>query len=330
MTDNSLPSAAQLKGEASNSQEAASLRRSAAKDMSLISVIPKWGGTDSVVPLAEFFELIEGTARIGSWTEADKIQVCMLRLTDSAREFYRATPELRDPKITWAEVKELFAKRFRDVRTDQFHFAQLHQVKQRKNESPSNFLDRCKILARRTVPSVADATMQRAHNEQAERMLLAAYCAGLAGTVGREVRLRAPVTVDQAVQIAVSVEQAELFERRDNSFFMDAQAEKTQAVRASQSSAGRRKSRQRVTYPHPSPQVNSRDANERRPMEKVRASASPRCYECSGYGHYASDCANRRLRESGKKAEHKGDNAKAGSKTHNQGEKRRPNKPAEN
>jgi len=117
MTEQTQLRAAQPYAEAPNAQEGASLRRAAAKDMSLISVIPKWGGTDSAAPLAEFFELIEGTATIGSWTEADKIQVCMLRLTDSAREFYRATPELRDPKITWAEVKELFTKRFRDVRT---------------------------------------------------------------------------------------------------------------------------------------------------------------------------------------------------------------------
>jgi len=52
-------------------------------------------------------------------------------------------------------------------------------------------------------------------------MLVAAYTAGLTGTVGREVRLRAPETNGEAVRIATMVEQAELQERRNDSFYLD-------------------------------------------------------------------------------------------------------------
>ena len=37
------------------------------KDMSLISLIPKWSGSETAVPLEEFFSSLEGAARIGKW-----------------------------------------------------------------------------------------------------------------------------------------------------------------------------------------------------------------------------------------------------------------------
>jgi len=41
------------------------------KDLSLISVIPKWSGSDATVTLEEFLESIEVSGRIGRWTEND-------------------------------------------------------------------------------------------------------------------------------------------------------------------------------------------------------------------------------------------------------------------
>jgi len=71
--------------EAQNVSEGTPLRSSAAKDVSLVTLMPKWGGANNAPPLAERFEAIEGTAKIGNWTDADKIQFCVLRLTDNAR-----------------------------------------------------------------------------------------------------------------------------------------------------------------------------------------------------------------------------------------------------
>ena len=54
--------------EAQLSLESAPLRRSATKDLSLVTLVPKWGGTDKSSPLAEFLDVIDGTAKIGNWT----------------------------------------------------------------------------------------------------------------------------------------------------------------------------------------------------------------------------------------------------------------------
>jgi len=44
------------------------------KDLSLISLVPKWSGSESAISLEEFFSSIEGSARIGHWAEADCLQ----------------------------------------------------------------------------------------------------------------------------------------------------------------------------------------------------------------------------------------------------------------
>jgi len=82
------------------------------------------------------------------------IRIATLKLTDVARAFYNGTLELHDQKITWAVFKTAFQNRFRDVRTDQYHFAQLHMARQKKDESPQEFADRCRSLVHKTVPQV--------------------------------------------------------------------------------------------------------------------------------------------------------------------------------
>jgi hypothetical protein len=39
------------------------------KVLSLISLVPKWAGTESGIPLEEFFASIEGSSKIGKWDE---------------------------------------------------------------------------------------------------------------------------------------------------------------------------------------------------------------------------------------------------------------------
>jgi acyl dehydratase len=57
------------------------------------------------------------------------------------------------------------------------------------------------------------------HRENAERMLLASYVAGLIGVHGRQVRFASPFSVEEAIRIAVSVQEAERQEKFNNSFY---------------------------------------------------------------------------------------------------------------
>ena len=155
------------------------LRRSASKDLTLLSLVPKWSGGETALQINEFFETIEGSAAIGNWTEADQKQMCALKLTNAARAVYSATPELRDLNTTWQDFEARFLQMLRDVRSVQYHFGQLYMARQRKEETAQDFLDRCRLLVKRTAPCATDPVLQQAYNEQAEQMLLSAFQKGL-------------------------------------------------------------------------------------------------------------------------------------------------------
>ena len=84
------------------------------KDLSLISLVPKWSGSESAVSLEEFFDNIDSAANIGRWHSSDGMQIAALKLTNSARTFYNTCLELHAEDATWDNFKKAFRQRFRD------------------------------------------------------------------------------------------------------------------------------------------------------------------------------------------------------------------------
>jgi len=75
-----------LQAEISNLRAQVSPSRpTATKDLSLISLIPKWSRTEKSVSVKEFFEIVESSAKIRNWSEFDKIQITVLKLTEVAK-----------------------------------------------------------------------------------------------------------------------------------------------------------------------------------------------------------------------------------------------------
>jgi hypothetical protein len=179
------------------------------KDLSLISLIPKWSGSESSNSLEEFISTLQASARIGSWDAKDTLQIAALKLEGSARVFYQGSTQLHAREAPWDTFKKAFRNRYKDVHTDQYHYARLQMARQGKNESPQEFADRCRTLAQRIKCRSDDTVFQGVHRENAERMLLASYISGLVGVPGKQVRYASPVSMDQAIRIAVSVEETE-------------------------------------------------------------------------------------------------------------------------
>jgi hypothetical protein len=161
-------------------------------------------------------------------------------------------------------------------------------ARQRKGETAQEFLDRCRLLAKRTVPCVTDPAFQ------AEQMLLSAFNKGLIGTAGRQVRFSSPATAEEALQIANTVYQAEIQEARDNAFYVE---EITPAGRLREPAVHHTTVKKSVGGA-----ANARKpqrADKRYSKRTAAASIGQQrnqivCYECRGYGHIARDCANRR------------------------------------
>jgi len=115
-------------------------------------------------------------------------------------------------------------QRFRDVKSDQYHFMQLQTDKQQKDETPREFLDRCRSLAMKTIPNVEEPLLQKFHYDQSERILLSTFIAGLSGKPGRQVRFKMPATAEMALQIAITVFEAEAQEKRNLAFFSNSES----------------------------------------------------------------------------------------------------------
>jgi hypothetical protein len=184
------------------------------------------------------------------------------------------------------------------------------------------------------VPLSTNAVVQRAHNEQANRRFIAVYTSGLTGTAGREVRLRAPSTTEDALRIAITVEQAEIQERRSNSFYLDSELDISLSGRVKEPETGHVNTGTPSAQRTPSHPPNQRIPSHQRGARKTQSDAPAKCYECGGYGHFARDCGNRRLRAPVSKA---GGNGGAKTKGRvqppqrgNKGVVRRPHQPAEN
>ena len=99
--------------------------------------------------------------------------------------------------------------RFSDKLPDQYYYTRLQDAAQGRDESAEEFGDRCRKLCQRTIRKVQDEGVQRIINEEAEHRLLAGYIHGLRGAVGQQVQFQMPCTMEQAVKLAVTVENVE-------------------------------------------------------------------------------------------------------------------------
>jgi hypothetical protein len=152
------------------------------KDLSLVTLVPKWSGSDASVTLEELLSSIESAAKIGHWSDQDKREIAVLELTNSAQLFYQGCTELHAEGTTWQSFEDAFRRRYENVHKDQYHFTKLQTARQKNGESPQEFADRCRGLDQKILCMTGDPVAQRIHRENAERVLLASFVSDLVGT----------------------------------------------------------------------------------------------------------------------------------------------------
>jgi len=226
-------------------------------------------------------------------------QYAALRQTDVARQFYNTCLELHSPGATRQKFKDEFRHRFHETHTDQYNFMKLHTARQRRNETPNSLLTDV-VLCHKELSARWMTLRQRIHNENADRMLLASFVAGLAGVAGRQTRFSNPQSLDQDLKIALTFQEAEMQETFSESF----NANLNDSLKLH--STGRTHH-----YSHePHGSSEARRANNRKQTQRAVTSrgrnrlktsvnrneetkVALRCYEYDGFGHFARECATR-------------------------------------
>ena len=147
----------------------------------------------------------------------------------------------------------------------------------------------------------ADPQIQRIHKENADRVLFASFVSGLSGSVGHHVRISRPQTLGEALNLALSVQEAKRQERKSESFY--ARSEKS--VRWLSEPKGRPHSGNRNKRYSGETQADrqvrsqrqgapaSKTRMEQPQVRKTQSEAAVRFYECDGRGHFVRECPTR-------------------------------------
>jgi hypothetical protein len=179
------------------------------KDVSLVAGIKEWTGESKGRSVQEFLTQVETLAKVSGWTSQDKALIVKAKLQGLALQFLNGREELGRDGCPYETLRQALIERFSDKLPDQYYYTRLQDAVQAKDESAEEFSDRCRKLCLRTIRKVNDEDTQRVINEEAERRLLAAYIHGLRGIVGQQVQFQMPSTMEQAVRLAVTVENVE-------------------------------------------------------------------------------------------------------------------------
>ncbi|PNF21981.1 hypothetical protein B7P43_G17812, partial [Cryptotermes secundus] len=102
-------------------------------------------------------------------------------------------------------LKAALVDRFTEKLLARYHYNLIHEAKQEKEESPIQFLNRCRGLSVKTVRKSADPTEQRILKEEADFRLLTSFIYGMRGEAGRELRIRNSETLEQGLNMATVV-----------------------------------------------------------------------------------------------------------------------------
>jgi hypothetical protein len=133
-------------------------------------------------------------------------------------------------------------------------------------------------------------------------MLLASFVSGLSGIPGRQVRYANPRTMEQALMIALSVQQAGKQERISESFYTRSDdsvrlPSRSPERKCHEGSKPRRSAEIMHTAQHSRSQRYMASRIAKSDTRKAQARAELTCYECVGVGHYARECPTRLRRE---------------------------------
>lgn len=262
------------------------------KDLSLAASIKEWNGHAKARPVTEFLTQIEQCARISNWESKDVVNIVKAKLSGEALQFVNGREQLTDENVTYEILKKALVDRFTEKLPARYYYNLLHNATQDKDESPLQFLDRCRVLSTKTMRVSDNPLEQRILREEAEFRLLTSFIHGMRGDPGKELRYRNPSTIDEALNIATVVYNANKIEPRPRNHEAF-----TVKVEPRSNTVNQRRDRPRW---QPDRQYQKSPARQERRWDsrsKDRIQNPVACFSCGQQGHIAKYCDKREQRD---------------------------------
>jgi hypothetical protein len=147
-------------------------------------------------------------AEIGGLTDAEKLNVAVLRLNGDAAEFFQSKQECREA-ATFADLKTELLLRYRTKKSARFFRELLTNMKRGAQEDIEAFADRVRRTNANTYDAGGSVEYAAAIRFEADQRALDAFLNGLSGELGRQCRLTSPKTFDEAVEAAIRIHEVD-------------------------------------------------------------------------------------------------------------------------
>lgn len=174
-------------------------------DLSVANLVEVFRGDGTGPSVKDFFRLFENAAATGRWSKDDMLRLLQMKVKGPAATFLSTSLDLLGPEASYDELKKSVIDRFTGRQTQHFHYANLSNAIQQRNESVEAFGDRIRRLGTLTITPRGNPEEQRIVQEEAEKRMLHAFLHGLSGLTGQVTRHKFPETWDEALQYAIMV-----------------------------------------------------------------------------------------------------------------------------
>lgn len=173
----------------------------------LVSVIPTFNG-DERDSVSDFISKIEDVGTLSGWSDANKIVVAKLKLKGTAFSFSKSDEACQSAQ-NLTDLQHALEGRFKEKLPDHYYFEQLANIRQERGETIEKYSDRVKHLSIKTIRCTHNAEVDKVLREEGDRRAMEAFTRGLFGELGKQVRIRFPKTLQEAVTLAIAIRDVE-------------------------------------------------------------------------------------------------------------------------